>query len=52
MEDLKKSKQIADEKGWEQYANDLGEQIRGMKLVLTELQLPTEQRPKKRGGSK
>jgi integrase/recombinase XerD len=52
MEDLEKSKQIADEKGWELYANDLGEQIRGMKQVLAELQLPTDQRPKNRGGTK
>jgi hypothetical protein len=52
MEDLKKSKQIADQKGWEMYANDLGEQIRGMEHVLAELQLPDEQRPKNRGGNK
>jgi integrase len=52
MEDLKKSKQVADEKGWEMYANDLGEQIRGMEQVLVELQLPANQRPKNRGGEK
>ena len=52
MEDLKKSKQIADEKGWEMYANDLGEQIRGMEQVLAEVQLPADQRPKNRGGRK
>jgi integrase len=52
MEDLKKSKQIADEKGWEMYANDLAEQVRGMEHVLTELHLPADQRPKNRGGSK
>ena len=52
MEDLKKSKQVADEKGWEMYANDLAEQTRGMEQVLAELHLPTNQRPKNRGGSK
>ncbi len=52
MEDLKKSKQIADERGWEMYASDLGSQIRGMQQVLAELQLPVEQRPKNRGGSR
>jgi integrase len=52
MEDLKKSKQIADEKGWEMYANDLSEQMRGMQQVLAELQLPVAQRPKNRGGTK
>lgn len=52
LEDLKKSKQIADEKGWEMYANDLADQIRGMEHVLAELRLPDEQRPKNRGGSK
>ena len=50
MEDLKKSKQIADEQGWERYANDLADQITGMEQVLAELHLPTEQRPKNRGG--
>lgn len=52
MEDLKKSKQIADEKGWEMYANDLADQIRGMELVLAELHLPADQRSKNRGGTK
>jgi len=52
MADLKKSKQIADEKGWEMYANDLGDQIRGMGQVLAELNLPDDQRPKNRGGTK
>jgi integrase/recombinase XerD len=52
MEDLKKSKQIADEKGWEMYANDLAGQINGMKQVLAELQLPADQRSKNRGGVK
>ena len=52
MEDLKKSKQIADEKGWEMYANDLADQINGMQQVLTELQLPADQRTKNRGGAK
>jgi integrase len=52
LEDLKKSKRIAAEKGWEMYANDLAHQIKGMEQVLAELQLPVEQRPKNRGGSK
>ena len=52
MEDLKKSKQLADEQGWEMYAHDLADQIRGMEQVLTELYLPPNQRPKNRGGSK
>jgi hypothetical protein len=52
MEDLKKSKQMADEKGWEMYANDLADQIRGMEQVLAELQLPADQRQKNRGGTK
>jgi hypothetical protein len=52
MEDLKKSKQIAVEKGWEMYGNDLADQIRGMEHVLAELRLPDEQRPKNRGGNK
>jgi len=52
MADLKKSKQIADGKGWEMYANDLADQIRGMEQVLAELELPADQRPKNRGGSK
>jgi len=52
MADLKKSKQIADEKGWEMYANDLGDQVRGMGQVLAELNLADDQRPKNRGGRK
>ena len=52
MEDLKRSKQIADEKGWEMYANDLVDQINGMQQVLAELQLPANQRSKNRGGVK
>lgn len=52
MEDLKKSKQIADEKRWEMYANDLADQIRGMEQILAELQLPADQRSKNRGGVK
>jgi integrase len=52
MEDLKRSKQIADEKGWEMYANDLRDQIKGMEQVLAELELPPDQRPRNRGGRK
>ena len=52
MEDLKRSKQIADEKGWEMYANDQASQINGMEQVLAELQLPADQRSKNRGGVK
>jgi site-specific recombinase XerD len=52
MQDLKRSKQIADDKGWEMYANDLADQINGMQQVLTELQLPADQRAKNRGGAK
>jgi hypothetical protein len=52
MEDLKRSKQIADEKGWEMYANDLADQINGMQQVLAELHLPEDQRSKNRGGVK
>jgi hypothetical protein len=33
LEDLKKSRTIAHEKGWEMYANDLGDQINGMEKV-------------------
>lgn len=50
MEDLKRSKQVANEKGWEMYANDLGTQIQGMEQVLGELQQPEDQRLKNRGG--
>ncbi len=52
LEDLKKSKHIAEEKGWEMYANDLADQIKGMEQVLTELHLPAQQRPRNRGGAK
>ena len=50
LEDLKQSHSIARGKGWEMYANDLGDQIEGMEKVLSELELPTEQRGKNRGG--
>ncbi len=52
LEDLKKSKRVAEEHQWEMYANDLGDQIKGMEQVLAELQLPTDQRPRNRGGAK
>lgn len=52
LEDLRRSKQIAEEKGWEMYANDLADQINGMQQVLVELQLPADQRSKNRGGMK
>jgi hypothetical protein len=52
LEDLRKSQQIAEEKGWELYANDLSDQIRGMEQVLAELALPADERPKNRGGRK
>ncbi len=52
LEDLKKSKQTADAQGWEMYANDLTDQIRGMEQVLNELHLPADQRSKNRGGSR
>ena len=50
LEDLKKSRGIAREKGWQMYANDLGDQIDGMEKVLSEFELPTEQRRMNRGG--
>ena len=50
LEDLQKSKHIADGQGWELYANDLADQITGMLQVLAELHLPPEQRAKNRGG--
>jgi hypothetical protein len=50
LEDLKKSRSIAQGKGWEMYVNDLGDQISGMEKVLSELELPTEKRKKNRGG--
>jgi hypothetical protein len=50
LEDLKKSRTIAHEKGWEMYANDLGDQIDGMEKVLSELDLPAGERKRNRGG--
>jgi hypothetical protein len=50
LEDLKNSRAIAREKGWEMYANDLGDQIDGMEKVLSELEVPTEKRGENRGG--
>ena len=32
------------------YANDLGDQISGMETVLSELELPEDERGKNRGG--
>ncbi len=52
LEDLKRSRTIAQEKGWEMYANDLGDQIRGMQTVLSELELPEDERGKNRGGQR
>jgi len=49
LEDLKKSRTVAHDKGWEMYANDLGRQINGMEKVLSELELPSEKREKNRG---
>jgi hypothetical protein len=50
LEDLKKSRGIAREKGWEMHANDLGDQINGMEMVLSELELPASERQKNCGG--
>ena len=50
LEDLRKSRGVAKEKGWEMYANDLEDQITGMEKVLSELRLPVEERPRNRGG--
>jgi hypothetical protein len=36
LEDLKESRGIAQERGCEMYANDLGDQITGMEKVLSE----------------
>jgi hypothetical protein len=44
LEDLKKSLRVAQEKGWEMYANDLNEQINGMESVLSALESPAENR--------
>jgi len=52
LEDLRKSRGVAREKGWEMYANDLGDQIDGMEMVLSELNLPTGERPLNRGGQR
>ncbi|MGH9879942.1 MAG: tyrosine-type recombinase/integrase [Pyrinomonadaceae bacterium] len=52
LEDLKRSRTIAQEKGWEMYANDLGDQISGMQTVLSELELPEDERGKNRGGQR
>ena len=52
LEDLRKSKRVAEDKGWELYANDLVAQIRGMEQVLGELALPADERPRNRGGRK
>jgi len=50
LEDLKRSRTVAQEKGWEMYANYLGDQIGGMETVLSELELPEAERGKNRGG--
>lgn len=52
LEDLKKSRRITQEKGWEMYANDLNDQISGMEKVLLELEPPAEQRRKNRAGQR
>ncbi len=44
------SRAIAREKGWDMYANDLGDQIDGMETVLSELELPPAERKSNRGG--
>lgn len=49
LEDLKKSRSV-EGKGWEMYANDLEDQINGMERVLSELNLPGNERPHNRGG--
>ena len=50
LEDLKKSKLAADEKGWQLYADDLADQIKGMEQVLAQLEPPKEPPPNPRGG--
>lgn len=50
LEDLKKSRDIAREKGWEMYANDLGDQINGMENVMSQLNVVADERPRNRGG--
>ena len=52
LKDLKKSRSVAREKGWEMYANDLGDQIDGMEMVLSELNLPAGERPLNRRGQR
>ena len=52
LEDLKKSRGIAQERGCEMYANDLGDQITGMEKVLSEFELPSQKRSKNRGGQR
>ncbi|MGH9880583.1 MAG: site-specific integrase, partial [Pyrinomonadaceae bacterium] len=52
LEDQKRSRTIAQEKGWEMHANDLGDQISGMQTVLSELEPPEEGRGKNRGGQR
>jgi integrase len=52
LEDLKKSRKIAQEKGWEMYANDLNDQIGGMEEVLSQLEPPIDARQKNRGGNR
>jgi hypothetical protein len=52
LEDLKKSRNIAQAKGWEMYVNDLNDQIGGMEKVLSELEVPVEARLKNRGGQR
>jgi hypothetical protein len=44
LNDLKKSHAAAQEKGWEMYANDLGDQIKGMEQVVRELDRPDGER--------
>ncbi len=50
LEDLKRSRGVAREKGWEMYANDLEDQITGMEKVLSELSQPSAERPHNRRG--
>jgi hypothetical protein len=50
LNDLKKSYVAAQEKGWEMYANDLGDQIKGMEQVVRELDRPDGERRRNRGG--
>jgi hypothetical protein len=50
LEDLKKSRSVARGKGWETYAKDLEDQITGMEKLLSELNLPADERPYNRSG--